>query len=79
MQEGEVLLDDGEQGDDGGLEVLVVEHVAILGHVPGWIKQVLQVPEQLLVLTGQLLPRAPESRYWGQVQTTVGGRTTERQ
>lgn len=73
MQEGEVLLDDGEQGDDGWLEVLVVEHVAVLGHVPGRVKQVLQVPKQLLVLTGELFPRAPESRYRGQVQTTVGG------
>ena len=60
MQEGEVFLDDGEQGDDGGLEVLVVQDIAVLGHVPGGVEQVLQVPEQLLVFTGQLLPRAPE-------------------
>ena len=74
VQEGEVLLDDGEQGDDGGLKVLVVEDVAVLGHVPGRVEHVLQVREQLLVLAGQLLPRAPQAGHRSQVQTTGGGR-----
>lgn len=52
MEEGEVLLDDGEQGDDRGLQVLIVEHVPVLGHISGRVEEVLQVPEQLLVLAG---------------------------
>jgi len=52
MEEGEVLLDDGEQGDDRRLQVLVVEHIPVLGHVPGGVEEVLQVHEQLLVLAG---------------------------
>lgn len=33
MQEGEVLFDDREQGDDWRLEVLIVEDIPVLGHV----------------------------------------------
>lgn len=33
MQESEVLFDDGEQGDDRRLEVLIVEHISVLGHI----------------------------------------------
>lgn len=52
MQEGEVLFDDGEQRDDWWLEVLIVEHIPVLGHVSRWVEEVLQVPEQLLILAG---------------------------
>lgn len=59
VKEGEVLFDDGEQGDDWRLEVLIVQDVPVLGHVPRRVEEVLQVPKQLLVLAGQLLPRSP--------------------
>lgn len=59
MQEGEVLLDHWEQWDDGWLHALAAQNVAVLGHVPGWVEDILQVHEQLLVFTGQFLPRAP--------------------
>lgn len=41
MQEGEVLFDDREQGDDWRLEVLIVQDVPVLGHVPRRVKEVL--------------------------------------
>ena len=52
MQEGEVLFDDREQGDDWWLEVLVVENIPVLGHVSRWVEEVLQVSKQLLILAG---------------------------
>lgn len=33
MQEGEILLDDREQGDDWRLEILIVEHIPVLCHI----------------------------------------------
>lgn len=33
VEESEVLFDDGEQGDDGRLEVLIVEHIPVLCHI----------------------------------------------
>lgn len=72
MQEGEILLDHGEQRDDGWLHALAAQDVAVLGHVPGRVKHVLQVSEQLLVLAGQLLPRAPQPSHRRQVQTATG-------
>lgn len=59
VKEGEVLFDDGEQGDDWRLEVLIVQDVPVLGHVPRRVEEVLQVPKQFLVLAGQLLPCSP--------------------
>ena len=38
VEEGEVLLDDGEEGYDWWLHVLVAQDVAVLGHIPGWVK-----------------------------------------
>ena len=69
VQEREVLLDHGEEGDDGRLHALAAQHVAVLGHVPRGVEHVLDVREQLLVFTGQLLPGRPEAGHWGQVQT----------
>ena len=74
VQEGEVLLDHREQGDDGRLHALAAQHVAVLGHVPRGVEHFLDVREQLLVLTGQLLPGCPETGHWGQVQA-AGSRT----
>lgn len=45
VQEGEVLLDYREQRDDGRLHALAAQDVAVLGHVPGWVEHVLQVPK----------------------------------
>lgn len=52
VKEGQVLFDDWEQRDDGWLEVLIVENVPVLRHIPRRVKKVLQVPEQLLILAG---------------------------
>jgi hypothetical protein len=41
----EVLLDDREQGDDRRLQILTTEDVAVLRHVSGRIKQVLEILE----------------------------------
>lgn len=45
MEEREVLLDDGEQRDDGRLQVLTVEHITVFCHVSGGIKEVLEILE----------------------------------
>ena len=71
VQEGEVLLDDGEEGDDGRLHALAAQDVAVLGHVPGRVEDVLQVSEELLVLAGQLLPGAPQAGQRRQIQPTA--------
>jgi len=76
VQEGEVLLDHGEQRDDGRLHALAAQRVAVLGHVPGRVEHVLQVHEQLLVLAGQLLPRAAQPGHRRQVQA-AGARREE--
>lgn len=69
MEEGEILLDDWEEGDDWRLQVLAVEDVSVLGHVPGGVEQVLQVAKELLILAGQLLPSSSKARDGSQVQT----------
>lgn len=71
MKEGEVLFDDRKQGDDWRLEVLIVEDIPVLGHVPGRVEKVLQIPEQLLVLAWQLLPGSPQPGDWSQVQAAA--------
>lgn len=73
MQEGQVLLDHWEEWDDGRLHALAAQDVAVLGHVPGWVEHILQVPKQLLVLAGQFFPGTPQTGHWCQVQTAVGG------
>lgn len=45
VEEREVLLDDREQGDDRRLQVLAAQDIAVLRHVSGRIKQVLEVLE----------------------------------
>lgn len=61
MEEGEVFFDNREERDDWWLEVLAVENISVLGHVSGWVKQVLQVTEELLVLAGKFLPGSSQS------------------
>ena len=46
----------------GRLDVFAVDEIAVLGHVPRRVHQVLHVTEEALVLAGQLLPRLLESR-----------------
>lgn len=77
MQEGEILLDDWEQGDDGGLQVLTVEDIAVLGHVSGRIKQVLEILKQLFIFIGKFFPGGPKSCHWCQVQATDGKRKVD--
>lgn len=72
MQEGEILLDHWEQWDDGRLHALAAQDVAVLGHVPGRVEDILQVPEQLFVLAGQFLPGAPQASHGCQVQAATG-------
>lgn len=52
MKEGEVFLDHWEQRDNGRLHALAAQGVAVLRHVSGRVKNILQVAEQLLVLAG---------------------------
>lgn len=67
VQEGQVLLDHREEGDDGRLHALAAQDVAVLGHVPGWVEHILQVPKQLLVLAGQFFPGTPQTGHRCQV------------
>lgn len=52
VQEREVLLDHGEERDDGRLHALAAQDVAVLGHVARRVKDVLQVPKSLSYLPG---------------------------
>lgn len=70
MEEGKVFFDNWEERDDWRLKVLAVENVAVLGHVSGRVKQVLQVTEELLVLAGKFLPSSSQSGHRRQIQTT---------
>lgn len=56
MKEREILLDNGEQGDYGRLQVLTVEDIAIFCHVSGGIKQVLEILKQLFIFIGKFFP-----------------------
>lgn len=67
MEEGEVFFDNWEERDDWRLQVLAVENVSVLGHVSGWVKQVLKVTEELLILAGKFLPSSSESGYGRQI------------
>lgn len=77
VQEREVLLDHGEERDDGRLHALAAQDVAVLGHVARRVKDVLQVPEKFVVLAGQLLPRAAQASHRGQVQTAKWGTNSQ--
>lgn len=70
MQKGEIFLNDRKQRDYGWLQVLAVEKVPVLGHIPGGVKQVLEVTEQFFVFAGQLFPCTSQPGHWCQVQST---------
>ena len=56
VDKGEVLLDDGPEGDDGWLHVLRVDEVPVARHVSARVHQLLHLLEQPQVFAGKLLP-----------------------
>lgn len=52
VEEGEVFFNNRKQWDDGRLQVMLVEKVAIFGHVSRRVEHVLQFCQKLLVFSG---------------------------
>ena len=73
MNKGEVLLDHGVEGDDGGLDIVGRDQVAVPAHVPAGVHQLLHVGKQPDILGGQLLPRRLETGDGGVAQAGDDG------
>ena len=49
VDERQVLLDNGVEGDDGGLDIVGIDKVSITTHVPTWVHQLLHLSEKSLI------------------------------
>lgn len=56
VQEGEVLLYDGEKRNDRRLEIVLVQQVAVFRHVARRVEDLLQFGQQFFILGRQTLP-----------------------
>lgn len=56
MQKRQVLLDNREEGDYRRVEVLIVQDIAVLGHVPRRVKEILEILKEFLILAGKFFP-----------------------
>ena len=60
MDEGEILLDDWPEWNDGRLDILCIDQIPVSAHVPTGVHQLLHLIEQSHVLGGELLPSSLE-------------------
>lgn len=73
VKEGEVFFDDRKQRNDGRLEVVLVEKVAVFGHVARRVEHILEFFQKFLVFSRQAFPCGPQSRDGWQIKPADDG------